>query len=78
MLMEKKMTMPSERTRSLIQTRDFLVEICSDDAVSESFRTQARRLLRHYPSSTEILLAGKLEDRRTDRLTAPFLSSKIE
>lgn len=72
------MTMPSERTRSLIQTRDFLVELCSDEAVSESFRTLAHRLLRHHPSSTEILLAGKLEERRTDRLTAPFLSSKIE
>jgi len=72
------MTMPSERTRSLIQTRDFLVEVCSDEAVSESFRTQARRLLRHYSCSTEILLAGKLEERRTDRLTAPLLSSTIE
>lgn len=72
------MTMPSERTRSLIQPRDLLVEICFEDAVSESFRTQARRLLRHYPCSAEILLAGKLEERRTDRLTAPFLSSIIK
>ncbi|WP_306823108.1 BPSL0761 family protein [Pseudomonas sp. UMAB-40] len=70
--------MPSERTRSLIQIRDFLVELPSDEAVSETLRTQARRLLRHYQSSTEILLAGKLVERRTGRLASPFLSSIIE
>jgi hypothetical protein len=72
------MTMPSERTRLLIQTRDFLVELSRDELVSESIRNQTRRLLWHYPSSAELLLAGKLEERRKDRLTAPFLSSSIE
>ncbi|MBD0682683.1 BPSL0761 family protein [Pseudomonas sp. PSB11] len=72
------MTMPSERTRALIQTRDFLVEIAQDSAMSESFRRQARKLLRHYPTSNEILRAGQLEERRVDRLTEPFLSSSID
>ncbi|MGU9821052.1 BPSL0761 family protein [Pseudomonas sp. LF090] len=56
--------MPSERPRSLIQAQDFLVDLCSEEAVSESFRTQARRLLRHYQSSIEIMPAGKIDELR--------------
>ncbi|MNF67622.1 hypothetical protein D3C76_1689350 [compost metagenome] len=72
------MTMPNERTRALIQTRNFLVELTQDSALSESIRRQAHQLLRHYPNSNEILLAGKLEEQRVDRLTEPFLSSSID
>ncbi|UVM36318.1 hypothetical protein LOY28_16435 [Pseudomonas sp. B21-017] len=72
------MTMPSERTRALIHTRDFLVELSQDPTLSESIRRQARQLLRHYPNSNEILRAGQLEERRVDRLTEPFLSSRID
>lgn len=72
------MTMPNERTRALIQTRDFLLELGQDQALDESIRRHARQLLRHYPSPYEILLAGKLEERRTDRLTEPFLSSSVD
>ena len=72
------MTMPNERTRALIQTRDLLVELAQDSALSESIRRQARRLLRHYPNSNEILRAGLLDEGRVDRLTEPFLSSSID
>ncbi|MDR6918933.1 hypothetical protein J2X66_005838 [Pseudomonas sp. 3296] len=72
------MTMPNERTRALIQTRDLLVELAQDPAQSESIRRQARQLLHHYPLANEILLAGQLEERRVDRLTEPFLSSSID
>lgn len=72
------MTMPSERTRALIQTRDLLVELAQDSALSESIRRQARQLLRHYPTSNEILRARQLEERRVDRLIEPFLSSSID
>lgn len=72
------MTMPNERTRALIQTRDFLVELSQDAALPESTRSQAFRLLRHYPRSREILLAGQVEERRMDRLVEPFLSSSID
>ena len=72
------MTMPNERTRALIQTRNLLVELAQDPGLSESIRRQARQLLRHYPNSNEILLAGKLEEQRVDRLTEPFLSSSID
>jgi hypothetical protein len=72
------MTMPSERTRALIQTRELLVELAQDPALSESIRRQARQLLRHYPHAHEILRAGQLEEQRVDRLTEPFLSSSID
>lgn len=72
------MTIPNERMRTLIQTRDFLVELSQDPALSETIRRQARQLLRHYPHSNEILLAGRLDERRTDRLTEPFLSSSVD
>lgn len=44
------MTMPSERTRSIIQTREFLVDLSRDKTLPEAVRTEARRLLRHYPT----------------------------
>ena len=75
---EDTVTMPNERTRALIQTRDFLVELAEDSALSASMRRQARQLLRHYPNANEILRAGQLEERRVDRLTEPFLSSSID
>ncbi|WP_341869474.1 BPSL0761 family protein [Pseudomonas cyclaminis] len=37
--------MPNERTRVLIQTRDFLVSLSQDEAASESIRRQAKQLL---------------------------------
>lgn len=72
------MTMPNERTRAFIQTRDFLVELAEDSALSASMRRQARQLLRHYPNANEIRRAAQLEERRVDRLTEPFLSSSID
>jgi hypothetical protein len=72
------MTMPNERTRALIQTRDLLVELAQDPTHSASIRRQAHQLLRHYPHANEILRAGQLEERRVDRLTEPFLSASID
>nr|WP_090352173.1 BPSL0761 family protein [Pseudomonas oryzae] len=72
------MTMPTERTRAIIQTREFLVSLSRDQALPEAVRNEARRLLRHYPTANEVLLAGKVEERREDSLTEPFLSSTID
>ncbi|MCK8664941.1 hypothetical protein M1M11_08615 [Pseudomonas azerbaijanoccidens] len=72
------MTMPHERTRSIIQARDFLVDLSRNQALPESIRNEARRLLRHYPTSKEILLAGKVEEQMKNGLPTPFLSSKID
>ncbi|AKN25681.1 hypothetical protein AB691_0770 [Stutzerimonas stutzeri] len=41
-------------------------------------RTEAHRLLRHYPSAGEVLLAGKVEEQRADGLPWLFLSSKVD
>lgn len=72
------MTTPSERTRAIIQAREFLVDLSRDTALPEAVRTQARRLLRHYPSADEVLLAGKLEEKREYALLGTFLSSSID
>ena len=53
------MTMPDERTRAVLQTRDFLQSLMSSDetpGVPDSVRTEARRLLRHFPSALELTL----------------------
>lgn len=41
------MTMPCERTRSIVQTGEFLRELSRDQTLPESVRQQAKRLLRH-------------------------------
>lgn len=72
------MTMPSERTRSIIQTREFLVDLSRDKSLPEAVRTEALRLLRHYPAADEVLLAGKMEEQRGDGLPWVFLSPSID
>ena len=56
------MTMPHERTRAVIHTRDFLVELSRNAELPEDVRSSAKHLLRHYPSASEVLLAGKGEE----------------
>lgn len=56
------MTMPDERTRAILQTNDFLVELLSAEqtpGVPETVRREARRLLRHYPGLMELDLAHR-------------------
>lgn len=72
------MTMPHERTRSIIQARDFLVDLSRNQSLPASIRNEAHRLLRHYPTANEVLLAGKVEEQMNNGLSAPFLSSKID
>jgi len=73
------MTMPSERTRAVIHTREFLQEISQDVSLPDSVRRQAKHLLRHYPSRSEMLLAGRVEERLTGgTIFEPTFSSCIE
>tara|TARA_R110001606_G_scaffold182829_1_gene329435 strand:+ start:175 stop:600 length:426 start_codon:yes stop_codon:yes gene_type:complete len=75
---ENFMTMPSERTRSVIQTREFLIEISRNTDLPETVRRQAKQLLRHYPSQTEMLDAGQMEEHLTDgTIFQPIFSSVI-
>lgn len=57
------MTIPSERTRSVVQTREFLVSLLDPKKtprVPLRVRKQAGRLLRHYPSGLDMEEAGRL------------------
>jgi hypothetical protein len=57
------MTMPHERTRAVIHTRQFLIELSRDQTLPNHVREGARHMLRHYPSDYEILSVGKAEER---------------
>ena len=48
------MTMPYERTRTIIQTRNFLQELRQDESLPENIRKEAHRLLRHLPEDHEL------------------------
>ena len=59
------MTMPDERTRSVLRTRDFLVRLMSPylpdghKRIPRHVREEARRLLKHYPGVVDLSLAGE-------------------
>lgn len=52
------MTMPYERTRSVVQAREFLEKLRRSADVPESVRNEAHRLLRHYPSDDDLDLTA--------------------
>jgi hypothetical protein len=56
--MDTMMTMPNERTRSVVQTRDFLQELKRRADVPEEIRNEANRLLRHYPEDWHLDIAA--------------------
>lgn len=50
------MTLPIERTRAVLQTKKFLMDLCNvqtSPRVPKRIREQARSLLRHYPSLSD-------------------------
>ena len=56
------MTTPHERTRSLIETKQFLYELQDPKLtprVPAAVREIARKLVRHYPSYSDVELAHK-------------------
>ncbi|WP_143518726.1 BPSL0761 family protein [Pseudomonas syringae] len=56
------MTMPVERTRSVIQTGEFLRELSKSQQIPESLRIEAARLLRHYPEPRLLLHVAWLDE----------------
>ena len=68
------MTLPYERTRAIIQTEAFLIELSKDKYLPDEKRQEARRLLRHYPSRREVLM----EKLTSGTIFHPMLSSKEE
>jgi len=54
------MTMPDERTRAVLQAREFLQALATGEWPIElppRVRREAQRLLRHYPRASDIELA---------------------
>ncbi|MDD1141006.1 hypothetical protein M5G22_25885 [Pseudomonas sp. TNT2022 ID233] len=74
------MTMPHERTRSVIQTRDFLIELSRDKSLPERIRRDAEFLLRHYPTRADMVTAGRVEEDTNSLagLFGPVFSSPID
>jgi|APIni6443716594_1056825.scaffolds.fasta_scaffold1837639_1 hypothetical protein len=55
------MTMPNERTRSVLQTRQFLEELAGAkvSGIPEEVRVEARRLLRHFPETYDLVFSAE-------------------
>jgi hypothetical protein len=56
------MTMPHERSRAVLWTREFLQELLDSrqtPGVSDRVRERARTLLRHFPSRGDMAMTGR-------------------
>ncbi|WP_437422078.1 BPSL0761 family protein [Stutzerimonas chloritidismutans] len=56
------MTLPHERTRAVIECEAFLRQLAFDIALPRDIRSYAHHILRHYPSASQILAIGRLEE----------------
>ncbi|MFZ6048086.1 BPSL0761 family protein [Pseudomonas sp. CR3202] len=56
------MTVPRERTRSVIKAEEFLRQLSRNSELPQDIRSYAKSLLRHYPSAYEIFSLGRLEE----------------
>lgn len=76
------MTMPAERTRNVLQAGAFLSELAASKAVPKSIREEAYRLLRHYPTVSDIEAIAQHEERLQEltqsAFVRPYLTSQIE
>ncbi len=54
------MTLPDERYRAVMQTIQFLTDICNTPRIPKTIKQQARSLLRHYPSAWDMKAAAEL------------------
>ncbi|WP_302073453.1 BPSL0761 family protein [Fulvimonas sp. R45] len=52
------MTLPYERSRAVIETQKFLTLLLGDSRVPAAVRKEAKWLLRHYPSASQVFQAG--------------------
>ena len=56
------MTIPSERSRAIVETQKFLYDLINPmntPRIPRSIRERASRLLRHYPNSWEVERAAR-------------------
>jgi len=60
------MTLPYERTRSVVSTREFLLDLTNPKVtprLPSYIRDTARSLLRHYPTNYDMETVSEREDR---------------
>lgn len=76
------MTLPDERTRNLLQAGAFLKELAGSQAVPKSVREEAYRLLRHYPTLSDVEAIAQHEERLREltqsAFVRPYLTSQFE
>lgn len=60
------MTLPYERTRAVLNVREFLIRLSSPynpngiKGIKKEVREEARRLMRHFPGRWEMMRAGEV------------------
>lgn len=57
------MTLPDERTRAVLQTREFLIYLTNDATLPNGVRQTARRLLRHFPDTQHLAALAEMYER---------------
>ncbi|MGX2085603.1 BPSL0761 family protein [Xanthomonas axonopodis] len=76
------MTLPDERTRNLLQAGAFLKELAGNQAVPKSVREEAYRLLRHYPTLSDVEAIAQHEEQLREltrsAFVRPYLTSQFE
>lgn len=72
------MTMPFERTRCVAQTHDFLRELARGTDVPGHIRKNAQFLLRHFPTKSDVLQAGLIEEQASNLGIGPVFCSSTE
>lgn len=55
------MTTPMERTRTLVQSGAFLLELSRDKSIPEETRVEAHRLIRHFPTIEQVQTMAAVE-----------------
>ena len=53
------MTLPDERYRAVVQTRQFLLRLLTTPRIPKAVKEEARSCLRHYPSDWEMQTAAR-------------------
>lgn len=71
------MTTTQERTRGVVDAGEFLESLSKDSSLPAPVRLEATRLLRHFPSTQDILRAGRLENIR-QRAIDDLLGNGVE
>lgn len=72
------MTMPHQRSKAVIEAGAFLTKLKQDARLPESVRLEARRLLKHYPSYMQVVMAGQQERSDSKLVIEPVFGSESD